>query len=225
MSPLIEKKKSIHEQVHQLIKHRIVEGIYPPSARLFEAKIARELQVSRSPVREAIRTLENEGLLIQDEQSRIFVFQPSSSDVEQIYQCRQVMESLAVSLAAKNASDKELEHILELVKTAEKVMANENEDIKQELINLNSLFHDAIIESSKNLRLQKQLNDLRTLTFFYRSMNMEDPARRKEIVSEHGKIANALLKRNQHTASALMHSHIYTDMVYLTNYLNREKVQ
>ncbi|TDL34653.1 GntR family transcriptional regulator [Jeotgalibacillus sp. S-D1] len=225
MSPLIEKKKSIHEQVHQLIKYRIIEGIYPPNERLFEAKIARELQVSRSPVREAIRTLENEGLLIQDKQSRIFVYQPSSSDVEQIYQCRQVMESLAVSLAAKNATDKELDHILELVQTAEQVLSDDKEEIKQELVNLNSLFHDAIIESSKNLRLQKQLNDLRTLTFFYRSMNMEDPKRREEIVIEHGEIAKALINRKHEEASSFMHAHIYTDMVYLINYLDRQNQQ
>lgn len=220
MSDFIEKKKSIHEQMHDLIKERIINGTYLPKERLFEAKLAREFGISRSPVREAIRTLENEGLILQDAQSRIFVYSPSADDVCQIYQCRQVLESLAVSLAADHATSKELEGIMDIVKRSAECIKNERKDSKTQLIHLNSLFHDTIIELSKNKRLQKQLNDLRTLTFFYRRMNVDDVNRREEIIHQHLEIAQALLKRDKVLASNLMHSHILRDMNYLIEFLN-----
>jgi len=145
MSDLIEKKKTIHGQVYQLIKNRIIDGTYPPRERLYEAKLAREFGVSRSPIREAIRMLENEGLLLQDIHSRIFVYHPSSNDVEQIYQCRQVLESLAVSLTAKLASPTELNYIMNLALQAENTIDDTSLESKRSLVQLNTLFHPALL--------------------------------------------------------------------------------
>ena len=223
MSELIEKKKSIHKQVYQLIKKGIIEGDYPPNERLYEAKLARAFRVSRSPVREAIRTLEKEGLIEQDHQSRIFVYNPNVADVQQIYQCRQVLESFAISLAAEHATTKELEGVLEIAIQSEQAINDEDLESKMRLIHLNSSFHDAIIQCSRNHRLQQQLNDLRTLTFFYRRMNIDDPTRRIEIVSQHIEIAKVLQLRKKEKAASLMHSHIHTDMLYLMRFLERNE--
>ncbi|PPA71344.1 GntR family transcriptional regulator [Jeotgalibacillus proteolyticus] len=219
MSLPIEKRKSIHYQLYQIIKERIIRGTYNPGERLYEAKLARELNISRSPVREALRLLENEGLLIQDEQSRIFVYEPSSVDVEHIYQCRQVLESLAASLAAENASDKELNEILDTALHSQMTVDEDCEENKYKLIELNSHYHDLIIQYSKNPRLKKQVNSLRTLTFFYRRLNVDDPRRRKQIVEQHIEIAHAIAARDKDKAASLMNAHIRTDMEFLIGFL------
>ncbi|MDI3410135.1 GntR family transcriptional regulator [Bacillus sonorensis] len=83
----IQRPVSYHDQVHRYLKDMIIKGRYQPGERIYESKIAKELQVSRSPVREAIRTLEQEGLLLIDEKSKITVYEPTLKDLEDIYQC------------------------------------------------------------------------------------------------------------------------------------------
>ncbi|MDG5470732.1 GntR family transcriptional regulator [Jeotgalibacillus sp. ET6] len=211
----IKKYKTIHEQVYSLLKERIIKGEYNPNQRLFEAQLAREFSVSRSPVREAIRILEQEGLITQNEQSMLFVYSPSIEDVEQIYQCREVLESLAVSLCAEKAEKKELKEILDTAVISLQYVASSREEDMNRLIELNSLFHDLIIRSSQNKRLVKQLDDLRTLTFVYRRMNMNHFQRRKEIADQHINIAEVLIDRDSEQASLMMKNHIARDKHFL----------
>ncbi|KIL45915.1 GntR family transcriptional regulator [Jeotgalibacillus campisalis] len=223
MNNPIKKHRAIHEQVHELIKERIIQGDYQPNQRLYEAHLAKELSVSRSPVREAIRILEQEGLINQDKQSRLYVYSPGPVDVEQIYQCREVLESLAASLSADNATKKQLDEILATaVASHDYIMADRNED-KHRLIELNSLFHDLIIRSSQNRRLLKQLDNLRTLTFIYRRMNIHDENRRREIAEQHVRIAEFLVNREGDQASSLMREHIASDKRFLMTILKSQK--
>lgn len=213
----LHKPITFRNQIHDLIKKRIIEGAYSPGERLFEAKLARELEVSRSPIREAIRTLEEEGLLLIDNKSRIYVYKTSLKDLTDIYECRKVLESLAIKLATIHATEMDIEEIEKIHLQAEDLYKQNKSTIPQEMIDLYSSFHDAIIKASKNVRLEKQLEKLRTLTFFYRQKNIENRERCKEILEQHAEILCHLKNRDENGSSAAMFDHITADLSYLTD--------
>nr|WP_276561467.1 GntR family transcriptional regulator [Bacillus sonorensis] len=219
----IQRPVSYHDQVHRYLKDMIIKGRYQPGERIYESKIAKELQVSRSPVREAIRTLEQEGLLLIDEKSKITVYEPTLKDLEDIYQCRQALESLAVSLATQSAKKETLELIERTLREANREFEQNSCQSAQALLHLNTRFHDLIIEASQNRRLQKQLHDLRSLTFFYRSKNIEKRERCFEIISQHQGIYRSMQQRDEAKAAELMRRHIEADLCYLKTVLFGEK--
>ena len=124
----MEKAPSYYLQAYNSIKEMIFNGVLKPGDRIYESKLATEFQISRSPVREAIRSLEKDGLLFLTDKSKITVYQPTKKDIEDIYECRQALESQAARLTTRNASDKELEQLenilLETKKSIEHFDAN-----------------------------------------------------------------------------------------------------
>ncbi|WP_241209835.1 GntR family transcriptional regulator [Bacillus atrophaeus] len=106
---MLEKPKPFYEQSYHAIKRMIFEGKLKPGERIVEAKMAKELGVSKSPLREAIRVLEKEGLVVID--TRVMVYKPTIKDVEEIYFCRMALESFAAGLTTRIASAEELENI------------------------------------------------------------------------------------------------------------------
>lgn len=218
----IERAPSYYDQVYNSIKEMIFNGVFKPGDRIYETKIASEFQVSRSPVREAIRSLEKEGLLSIDTKSRITVYEPTIMDIEDIYECRQALESLAARLATRNASDEELvmmENIL--IKTKENIDQAYDKPTKT-VITLNSEFHNLILNCSRNKRLEKQINDLQSLTYFYRFIDIYEKKRSMDIFTYHLQIFNFIKQRDEEKASQAMKNHIANDLKHLKNVLKME---
>lgn len=215
----IEKPVPFYDQIYNSIKQMIVQGAIQPGERIFETKIAREFNVSRSPVREAVRALEKEGLLVIDEKSRITVYKPTMKDVEDIYQCRMVLESLAARLTTQNASNRELKEIESTLVKTKKHIENITTTNRDAVIALNAKFHDLIVQHSQNRRLQKQLSDLRSLTHYYRVINFQGEGRELVILNEHYKIFESIKQRDEEQAALLMANHITNDLAHLKQLL------
>lgn len=199
----------------------IFSGDLKPGERIYEAEVARQFQVSRSPVREAVRSLEREGLLIVDEKSRISVYNPTLQDVEDLYACRQALESLAARLTARLASDEDLTKIEQML-SQHKNALKENRP-KSELMELNVKFHDQLWQASRNRRLQKQIDDIRSITYFYRTMSVNDSERYWTIYNEHQAIFNEIKERRYEEASRLMFAHIGHDLDYIKSQLSKKE--
>jgi DNA-binding GntR family transcriptional regulator len=210
----LEKAKPFYEQIYETIKNLIIQGEYEPGERVYEAKIAKEFNISRSPVREAVRALVKEGLLVLNEKSQLEVYKPSIEDVEQIYQCRSTLESLAVELCTVHATDEQVTEIEEILANAKNAIDNPNKD-KMEVISMNALFHDRLVELSGNKWLAKLLQDLKSLTNFYRYRNFEGENRKEAIYKEHYEIFTFVKERNSKKAATAMASHIMNDLDYL----------
>lgn len=193
-----------------------MQGVYAPGDRIYEARIAREFNVSRSPVREAIRVLEKEGLLIIDDKSKIWVYKPTLKDVEDIYQCRMALESLAARLTTEHATEKELQQIEETLHESKNHLAEGTAREKDALISSNGRFHDLIMLFSQNHRLQKQLNDLRSLTHYFRVINFQGEDRAKQIIDQHEQIFIHMKRRQENKAAVSMAEHIESDLRHLT---------
>lgn len=215
----VEKAPSYYDQVYHSIKEMIFNGIFKPGDRIYETKIASEFQVSRSPVREAIRSLEKEGLLLIDNKSKITIYEPTIGDIEDIYECRQALESLATRLATRKASNEELHKMENVLLEAKENIEKLDDKLTKTIISLNSQFHNLILYCSRNSRLQKQINDLQSLTCFYRSIDVYEKKRNMDIFNYHFEIFNFIKQRDEEKASQAMKNHIANDLKHLKNLL------
>lgn len=217
----IGKRPPYYEQFYHSIKKMIFEGKFQPGERINETQLARDFEVSKSPIREAIRVLAKEGLLIVDDKSRVIVYEPTMRDVEEIYFCRMALESFAVGLTTEIATDEEIHHIERtLTKTEQAIQELQDNNT---IISLNDLFHSLIIEYTQNLRLKKQLSDLQSLMYLFRILNFQGENRAKVILSQHREIFHFIKKREADLASRAMITHLEHDLKHLKEVISQNK--
>jgi DNA-binding GntR family transcriptional regulator len=204
----IIKQENLHVQAYNIIKKLILEGGFKQGERLKESKLAEQFGISRGPIREAVRILVQEGLLIQKD-SRVMVFKPSFQDLVELYQCREYLESLAAKLATKQITKVELEELaLILHKTKEAIIGDDRKLLSQ----LNTEFHDKIILASKNNELIKVLSTIRSKVFFIRNSGHKAYFREDNFIEEHEQIYQMILAGDETNAEIEMKRHIQTDV-------------
>ncbi|WP_106497965.1 GntR family transcriptional regulator [Lentibacillus sp. Marseille-P4043] len=199
----IVKPESLHLQAYNIIKKGILEGDYQPSERVVEARMADKLGISRGPVREALRMLIQDGLLNYND-GFVRVYQPTVQDVVEIFQCRESLETLAISLAIKHISDEEQKQLATNLKETSQAFAN---DKSMELGKLDQQFHDIIITASKNKQLMELLDVIRTKIHYMRT-SMVNGDFYPSFVEEHERIYQILLEGNEEEAATIMKKHI-----------------
>src|SRR5690625_3171121 len=133
----INKSEPLYQQVYDQLKQHMLDGGWDTVEILIESKIAKNLQLSRSPVRESMRILEHEGFLVKREQN-LYVFQPDLNDIIELYQLRQSIESLACALAAEIATVDEIEDLREIL---EQTVADLKEGNTSEIYQCNKRLH------------------------------------------------------------------------------------
>ncbi|MEC0233520.1 GntR family transcriptional regulator [Paenibacillus kribbensis] len=217
-SYFVEKSLPFYDQLYHKIKKMILDGVFKPGERIVESKLAKEMNLSRTPIREAIRVLENEGLVVIDEKSRIIVYNPTVKDVEDVYQCRMALESLAVKLSVQRASDQEMAEIEKVLELCNNKIEQREYD-KDEVIDLNFQFHNLIIHYSANDLLQKHLNSIKSRLHLYRILNFQGDDRAQIIYNEHKKIFDYMKEKNETKAAEAMVEHLNHDYKHLIGLL------
>lgn len=204
----IVKTEPLHAQLYQLIKKRLIEGFYSPGERLVEVRLAEEFEVSRAPVREAMRMLVQDELLIQNG-NRLYVFEPTLQDMVDIYQCRKRLESLAARLAALNINDVQLESLCNIIEETNE--AWNREDMTQ-VVQLNTCFHETVLNASGNGQLISLTNMIRDKVTYLRNCSFKGNVRGVSFLREHERIVAALRGRNGEKAEIEMNGHIENDL-------------
>jgi DNA-binding GntR family transcriptional regulator len=172
---------------------------------MMEIQLAEELGVSRTPVREAIRKLELEGLVVMVPRKGAYVGDISSRDIVEVFEVRGALESLAAGLAAERITVEELENLERiLVRIADCV---EHKDLK-ELIEADAEFHDELYKASRNRKLAQIILNSREQIQRFRSTSLATPGRMKDALDEHKKIVEAISQRNVALAQKLALEHI-----------------
>ena len=208
---------SLRNKVFKYIKTQIITGRYNPGESLVESKLAEELGVSRTPIREAIRLLELEGLVETTPNKGAVVLGISPKDVEDIYAIRQLVEGLAARWAADRISSndiKELQKVLDLME----FYAN-RQDL-EELANLDNKFHQIIFEASGSKILNLTLSNLHQYIQLARLESLKVPRRTEQTLKEHRCIVEAFIERNPEKAEQSLARHV--KQAYM-NYKNRGK--
>ncbi|NHM31398.1 GntR family transcriptional regulator [Bacillus sp. C11] len=205
----IQKPIPYYQQIQQSIKESIFNGLYKPGDRLYEVQIAKQYNISRSPVREAIRALVIEGLLVMDEKSQISVYKPTLKDVRDIYECRISLESTAVALATVRVKSKQLQELDETLKATAVAIKDKDAD---SIIANNARFHELILQYCGNERLIKIVGDLKGLINYYRVLNIQGTDRANTILKGHTQIFEAMKKRDPEKAADRLKEHTEEDL-------------
>ncbi|MBS4214565.1 MULTISPECIES: GntR family transcriptional regulator [Neobacillus] len=214
----LQKPLPYYQQIQQSIKESIFNGIYKPGDRLYEAQIATFYNTSRSPVREAIRALVMEGLLVMDQKSQISVYKPNLQDVRDIYECRISLESTAVELTAVRATEEQLQELEKTLEDSEQAM---KEVITDRVIACNARFHELIIQYSGNPRLMKLVEGLNGLIQYYRVLNIQGENRFNTILKGHREIYDAIKERNPKKAADRLREHTQEDLSNLVHVIEQ----
>lgn len=202
---MINEYLPLREVVFNTLRDDILRGELEPGERLMEIHLAEKLGVSRTPVREAIRKLELEGLVKMIPRRGAVVASITISDLEDVLEVRKVLEQLTVKLACEKITDEE---IALLKKHHEEFAKAINTNDLTSLAEKDVSFHDVIYNASRNNRLIQILNNLREQMYRYRLEYIKDRQKRKLLVSEHEKILNAVMNRDSTTAEAAIDAHI-----------------
>lgn len=177
-------------------------GTLPPGARLREVELAARLGISRTPVREAIRRLEADGLVEHLPRQGASLRRLGYAEVMELYEMRAVLEGTAARLAARAASDLELRELAEI---NAKMMAC---TLPADIARLNRQFHATLINAAKNRYLRRAIGAMARTLLILGPSTLHDPERIKSAAHEHEGLLHALRQRDGATAEELMRAHI-----------------
>lgn len=207
---VLDGYKPLRDVVFETLRDAIITQVLKPGERLMEIQLADEMGVSRTPVREAIRKLELEGLVVMVPRKGAYVAGVSMKDIHEVYEVRAALEMLAVSLAAERITDEELDALERQVLKESEAEASgaTDENTIDNIVYIDTTFHDIIYQAAHNQRLVQFLNILQEQLQRFRAASLSRPGRSKTALEEHKQIIEALAERNGDLASKLAKEHI-----------------
>lgn len=189
--------------VHAALLEAIDRGDYAPGARLVETELAERFGVSRTPVREALGRLEQQGLAARDQRRGLTVAVLDHDQLGELYDLREVLEGFAAKLAARRASPAEIAVLREMV-VADAAIA----DQPSVLARSNRRFHHQLHHASHNRYLDQMLERMRRSLVLLSGTTLGSPGRGAESVAEHDQIVAAIEVRDEEAAEAAARTHI-----------------
>lgn len=195
----------LRDVVFQTLRQAILKGELQPGERLMEIKLADRLGVSRTPIREAIRKLELEGLVVMVPRKGAAVANITEKDTKDVLEVRRTLEMFAVEVACDRISAEQLE---QLKKAAKDFEASKGSMDVIRIAETDMQFHEIIYEATQNERLVQMLNNLRENMYRYRIEYLKDPNYYDSLMKEHREILAAIEAGDKQRARVCMESHI-----------------
>ena len=209
----VTDKYSLRGRVFQRLRNDILSGRYRENEELKEVAIGEEMGVSRTPVREAFRQLELEGLIQIIPNKGAYVTGITVKDVEDIYMMRSLLEGLCARWAAENITKEQMEEMEENVYLSDFHASKEHFD---QMAELDNRFHEIMYEASHSKMLEHQLKDFHQYVLRVRQKTLSNNVRSKASNEEHRLIMEAIKNKDGNSAEKLAHQHIinaYENMV------------
>lgn len=211
---------SLRSKIYHHLKNAILDGVYKPGDSLIEMKLAKELGVSRTPIREAIRQLELEGLVTSIPNKGVVVEGVTLQDVEDIYEIRKMIEGLAARWAAEKISDEQLKELKDILDLMEFFTEKGN---VEKLSELDTRFHDIIFKASNSRPLESVLTNFHHFTQRARLVSVKTGGRARYSLEEHRRIYEALKSRDPDGAEKAVIDHVGSARTNLSPYLDKNQ--
>ncbi len=199
--------KPLRDIVFETLKEAILKGKLEPRERLMEIQLADQLGVSRTPVREAIRKLELEGLVIMEPRKGAYVSDISYADIIDTLEVREALETYAVRLAIEKGAAERIGELEELNIEFEK--AYEEEDI-QKMVKYDTEIHNMIVELSGNKKLISFMDALNEIMQRFRLIYFNETYNPEVIIREHKEVFEAINSGDKERSVNAMTSHLST---------------
>lgn len=195
----------LRDVVFQTLRQAILKGELQPGERLMEIKMAEILGVSRTPIREAIRKLELEGLVVMIPRKGAAVANITEKDTKDVLEVRRTLEMFAVEVACHRITPEQMERLKKAAKAFE---ASKGSMDLIRIAETDMLFHEIIYEATQNERLMQMLSNLRENMYRYRIEYLKDPNYYDSLVGEHREILNAIEQGDKEKGRVCMRNHI-----------------
>ena len=196
----------LRDVVFNTLRQAILRGEFKPGERLMEIQLANKLGVSRTPIREAIRKLELEGLVIMIPRKGAEVADITEKSLRDVLEVRKALEELAVQLACEKITQEELEELEQAGENFKKVLKR-SKDIT-EVAEADVRFHDVIYMATDNQKLILLLNNLREQMYRYRVEYLKREEAYPQLIAEHAAIIEYISKGEKKAATDVMCKHI-----------------
>ena len=200
-----EDHYSLSAKVFHSIREDILNGKYQANEELKEKTIGEDMGVSRTPVREALRQLELEGLVYIIPNKGAFVEGVTLKDIKDIYEIRTLLEGLCAKWAASHITKEQLEELEETVFLSEFHFSKKNWD---QMLELDNRFHELVYESCASKELTRVLSDYHHYLQRIRKITLGQKERARASIDEHRQIAEALRRRDAAAAEENARLHI-----------------
>lgn len=202
----IDEYLPLRDVVFNTLRRAILKGELEPGERLMEIALANKLGVSRTPIREAIRKLELEGLVIMIPRKGAEVARITEKDLKDVLEVRTSLEKLAIELACDRITEEEIKDLQDKCQDFRNSLTS---DDLTTIAEKDVAFHDVIFGATKNTRLIQILNNLREQMYRYRLEYLKDTDSHQRLVAEHQEILEAVMRRDKAEAVRLVQEHIY----------------
>ena len=201
----LDNFKPLRDVVFETLREAILKGVIKSGERLMENQLAEEMGVSRTPVREAIRKLEQEGFVVVMPRKGAYVSEMSYRDVHEVYEIRASLESLACGLAAERVTPSEIEE-MERYLVEEREYLDNNELVLT--VNIDIGLHSVIYQAARNEKITHLISKLKDQVYRLRSTSIMLPGRKKASLLEHQEIVEAISERDVELAQRLGQEHV-----------------
>lgn len=210
MKFVIESNSSrlAYHHCYEILRDKILNGELPGGTKIVEEKIAAELGVSRTPIRDSIRKLEYEGLIVKKR-----VVNPTEKDLRNMFNVRILLEGYSARCAANFLRENEIEKLYAYVEIGRK-------GTKEEIMSANESFHNDIVKASNNPVMIDIIDRMQAIIYLFRKTVVI--YNRPHLIDEHEEIYEAIKARDGEKAEILMKKHLETDLNFYLHIMSNE---
>ncbi len=209
----------LRDVVFNTLRQAILKGELKPGERLMEIALADRLGVSRTPIREAMRKLEQEGLVVMIPRRGAQVACITEKDLNDVLEVRMALELMAIEKACKRMTDEEIQTMSKAARAFEETLA-EGDLVK--IAEADIAFHDSIYEAADNKRLLQVLNNMKEQMYRYRVEYLKDRTTGEQLIREHEELTEAIRARDIKKAQELSYCHLENQRQTIIRIINGE---
>ncbi|MDD6194582.1 MAG: GntR family transcriptional regulator [Lachnospiraceae bacterium] len=195
----------LRDVVFNTLRNAILRGDMKPGERLMEMHLANKLGVSRTPVREAIRMLEQEGLAVTIPRKGAQVAKMTEKDLQDVLEIRDSLDELAVSMACERMTEEQLKELKSAMKDFE--LATKGRNVRK-ICEADEAFHNVIYKMADNPKLETIVNNLREQMYRYRYEYIKGNSIYSQLVQEHAAIIEGFERKDAEYVKKIMHTHL-----------------
>ena len=210
----------LRDVVFSTLREAILKGELKPGERLMELQLAAKLGVSRTPIREAIRMLEQEGLAVTIPRKGAEVAKMTEKDMEDVLQIRDALDELAAAIACEQMTKEQLDALKNTMREFEE--STKTGDVKR-IAQADVEFHDIIYQATGNPKLVTMLNNLREQMYRYRVEYLKDEKNYPTLMKEHSEIVDGLIVKNKEKVTNAMHKHVKNQVVAVKEIIREQE--
>lgn len=209
---IIEKNKSMREKVYDVLKEMIIEGKIAQGERIIETEYSEQFQISRTPIREALRMLELEGLVVSNTKGGVLVKKFTKEEVIEVYKIRIALEGIILEEVIKKATEEDIKVIERVLEETKLEIEKDN---LEKVFELFSKFNHTLYEIAKSPRVTNMINNINLYLKRFRKLSIDSTIRKDEAFKDHVMILECIKNKDLKKALKINRKHLEKSMDFM----------